>query len=126
MSTPSEFFIDLERGEICALERFLERSGSALASNVLEASSAVLSSALQAMHKPVQIAVQQLDQDAQVNELSVAMQLREEQADAAAHAFKRLTVSELDTMLEDEEASNDVSIALWKILDVIGPVEVHF
>ncbi|CAM8657489.1 hypothetical protein MCEMAEM21_00242 [Oxalobacteraceae bacterium] len=125
MSTPSEFFIDLERGEICALERFLERSGSALASNVLEASSAVLSSALQAMHKPVQIAVQQLDQDAQVNELSVAMQLREEQADAAAHAFKRLTVSELDTMLEDEEASNDVSIALWKILDVIGPVEVR-
>ena len=125
MSTPSEFFIDLERGEISALERFLERSGSALASNVLEASSAVLSSALQAMHKPVQIAVQQLDQDAQVNELSVAMQLREEQADAAAHAFKRLTVSELDTMLEDEEASNDVSIALWKILDVIGPVEVR-
>ena len=125
MSTPSEFFIDLERGEICALERFLERSGSALASNVLEASSAVLSSALQAMHKPVQIAVQQLDQDAQVNELSVAMQLREEQADAAAHAFKRLTVSELDTMLEDEEASNDVSIALWKILDVIGPIEVR-
>ena len=125
MSTPSEFFIDLERGEICALERFLERSGSALASNVLEASSAVLSSALQAMHKPVQIAVQQLDQDAQVNELSVAMQLREEQAAAAAHAFKRLTVSELDTMLEDEEASNDVSIALWKILDVIGPIEVR-
>ena len=125
MSTPSEFFIDLERGEICALERFLERSGSALASNVLEASSAVLSSALQAMHKPVQIAVQQLDQDAQVNELSVAMQLREEQADAAAHAFKRLTVSELDAMLEDEEASNDVSIALWKILDVIGPVDVR-
>ena len=120
MSTPSEFFIDLERGEICALERFLERSGSAL-----EASSTVLSSALQAMHKPVQIAVQQLDKDALVNELSVAMQLREEQADAAAHAFKRLTVSELDTMLEDEEASNDVSMALWKILDVIGPVEVH-
>ena len=125
MSTPSEFFIDLERGEICALERFLERSGSVLTSQSLEASSAVLSSALQAMHKPVRSAVQQLDQDAQVNELSVAMQLREEQADAAAHAFKRLTVSELDTMLEDEEASNDVSIALWKILDVIGPVEVR-
>ncbi|MCE2866810.1 MAG: hypothetical protein LW805_05560 [Oxalobacteraceae bacterium] len=125
MSTPSEFFIDLERGEICALERFLERSGSVLTSQSLEASSAVLSSALQAMHKPVRSAVQHLDQDAQVNELSVAMQLREEQADAAAHAFKRLTVSELDTMLEDEEASNDVSIALWKILDVIGPVEVR-
>ena len=125
MSTPSEFFIDLERGEICALERFLERSGSALASNSLEATSTVLSSALQAMYKPVQSAIQQLDQDALVNELSIAMQLREEQADAAARAFRRLTVSELDTMLEDEEASNDVSIALWKILDVIGPVEVR-
>jgi hypothetical protein len=53
------------------------------------------------------------------------MQLREEQATAAARAFRRLTVSDLDTMLEDEEASNDVSIALWKILDVIGPVEVR-
>ncbi len=125
MSTPSEFFIDLERGEICALERFLERSGSALASNALGATSTVLSSALQAMYKPVQSAIQQLDQDALVNELSIAMQLREEQADAAARAFRRLTVSELDTMLEDEEASNDVSIALWKILDVIGPVEVR-
>jgi hypothetical protein len=126
MRTPSEFFIDLERGEICALERFLERSGSVLTSNSPEASSTELSSALQAMHKPVQIAVQQLDQDALANEVSVAMQLREEQAAAAACAFRRLTVSELDTMLEDEEASNDVSVALWKILDVIGPVEVHF
>ena len=125
MSTPSEFFIDLERGEICALERFLERSGPVLTSKSLEASSTVLSSALQAMYKPVQSAIQQLDQDALVNELSIAMQLREEQADAAARAFRRLTVSELDTMLEDEEASNDVSIALWKILDVIGPVEVR-
>jgi hypothetical protein len=126
MRTPSEFFIDLERGEICALERFLERSGSVLTSNSPEASSTELSSALQAMHKPVQIAVQQLDQDALANEVSVAMQLRKEQAAAAARAFRRLTVSELDTMLEDEEASNDVSVALWKILDVIGPVEVHF
>jgi hypothetical protein len=40
-------------------------------------------------------------------------------------AFRRLTVSELDIMLEDEEASNDVSIALWKILDVIEPVKVR-
>ncbi len=125
MSTPSEFLIDLERGEICALERFLERSGSMLMSDSLEASLTVLSSALQAMHKPVQSAIQQLNKDAQVNEVSVAMQLREEQADAAARAFRRLTVSDLDTMLEDEEASNDVSIALWKILDVIGPVEVR-
>ena len=125
MRTPSEFFIDLERGEICALERFLERSGSVLTSNSPEASSTELSSALQAMHKPVQIAVQQLDQDALANEVSVAMQLREEQAAAAACAFRRLTVSELDTMLEDEEASNDVSVALWKILDVIGPVDVR-
>ncbi len=123
MSTPSEFFVELERGEICALERFLERSGSVLKSN--EDSSTILSSALQAMHKPVQSAVQQLDQDALANEVSVAMQLREEQATAAARAFRRLTVSDLDTMLEDEEASNDVSIALWKILDVIGPVEVR-
>lgn len=123
MSTPSEFFVELERGEICALERFLERSGSVLKSN--EDSSTILSSALQAMHKPVQSAVQQLDQDGLVSEVSVAMQLREEQATAAARAFRRLTVSDLDTMLEDEEASNDVSIALWKILDVIGPVEVR-
>jgi hypothetical protein len=50
MSTPSEFLIDLERGEICALERFLERSGSVLTSKSLEASSTVLSSALQAMY----------------------------------------------------------------------------
>lgn len=126
MSTPSEFSIELERGEICALQIFLERSGSALTSNSSEASSAALSSALQAMHKPVQSALQQLDQDALADEISVAMQLREEQADAAAHAFRRLTVSELDRMLEDEEASNDVSMALWKILDVIAPVEVHF
>jgi hypothetical protein len=28
-------------------------------------------------------------------------------------------------MLEDEEVSNDASLALWKILDVIGPIEVR-
>ena len=129
MSNTSEFFIDLERNEICALERFLERAGSVLTSESLEASSTVLSSALWAMHKSANSAVQQLNKNAQVNQVnqvnqvSVAIQLLEDQAEAAARAFRRLTVSELDIMLEDEEASNDVSIALWKILDVIEPVK---
>ena len=125
MSCTSEFFIDLVRNEVCALERFLERAGSVLTSKSLEASSTVLSSALWAMHKSANSAVQQLNKNAQVNQVSVAIQLLEEQAEAAARAFRRLTVSELDIMLGDEEASNDVSIALWKILEVIEPVKVR-
>lgn len=121
----SQFFIDLERGELCALDRFLERSRSTLNAAVLETSSAALSSALQAMQQTVRHAVQRLEKDALINEVSVAMQLLDEQADAAALAFRRLTVSELDLMLEDEEVSNDASLALWKILDVIGPIEVR-
>ena len=77
------------------------------------------------MQQTVRHAVQQLEKDALINEVSVAMQLLDEQADAAALAFRRLTVSELDLMLEDEEVSNDASLALWKILDVIGPIEVR-
>jgi len=122
---PSKFFIDLERGESCALDRFLERSGSFLNAAVLQTSSPLLSSALQSMQQNVRHAVKQLEQDALMNEVSVAMQLLQEQADAAAQAFRKLTVSELDLMLEDEEVSNDASLALWKILDVIGPVEVR-
>lgn len=125
MNTSGEFLVDLERGEICALERFLERSMSAFGESLREASYVVLASALQVMHKTVQSAIEQLNQNTLINEVSVAMQLRAEQADAAASAFKRLTVSELDRMLEDEEASNDASLALWKILDVIGPVDVQ-
>ncbi|MBM3365920.1 MAG: hypothetical protein FJY48_09465 [Betaproteobacteria bacterium] len=125
MGVPSKFFIDLERGELCALDRFLERSGSFLNAAVLQTSSPLLSSALQSMQQNVRHAVKQLEQDALMNEVSVAMQLLQEQADAAAQAFRKLTVSELDLMLEDEEVSNDASLALWKILDVIGPVEVR-
>jgi len=125
MGVPSKFFIDLERGELCALERFLERSGSFLNAAVLQISPSLLSSALQSMQQNVRHAVKQLEQDALMNEVSVAMQLLQEQADAAAQAFRKLTVSELDLMLEDEEVSNDASLALWKILDVIGPVEVR-
>ena len=121
----SQFFIDLERGELCALDRFLERSRLTMSGKVLQASSVPLSSALQAMQQTVRHAVQQLEKDALINEVSVAMQLLDEQADAAALAFRRLTVSELDLMLEDEEVSNDASLALWKILDVIGPIEVR-
>lgn len=125
MSVSSQFFIDLERGELCALDRFLERSRLTMSGKVLQASSVPLSSALQAMQQTVRHAVQQLEKDALINEVSVAMQLLDEQADAAALAFRRLTVSELDLMLEDEEVSNDASLALWKILDVIGPIEVR-
>ena len=125
MGVPSKFFIDLERGELCALDRFLERSGSFLNAAVLQTSSPLLSSALQSMQQNVRHAVKQLEQDALMNEVSVAMQLLQEQADAAAQAFRKLTVSELDLMLEDEEVSNGASLALWKILDVIGPVEVR-
>ncbi len=78
------------------------------------------------MHKSVNDALKQIDKNAQVNEFSVVMQLSEDQSAAAARAFKKLTTSELDTMLEDQEVSNDVSIALWKILDVIEPVSIRF
>ncbi len=78
------------------------------------------------MHKSVNDALKQIDKDAQVNEFSVVMQLSEDQSAAAARAFKKLTTSELDTMMEDQEVSNDVSIALWKILDVIEPVSIRF
>jgi hypothetical protein len=124
MATPSEFSIDLERGEICALQRFLERSGSSLTQGVFKTTSVVLESALQSMHRNVCEALQQLNQG-DTNLISVAVHLLEEQADAAAQAFRRITVSELDMMLEDEEVSNDASLALWKILDVIGPIEVR-
>ena len=125
MSRFSEFFIDLERSELFALERFLERSGSLLTSKSLETSLTALSSALKTMHKSVNDAVKQIDKDAQINEVCVAMQLGEDQIAAAARVFKRLTSSELDAMLEDQEASNDVSIALWKILDVIEPISIR-
>ena len=125
MSRFSEFFIDLERSELFALERFLERSGSLLTSKSLETSLTALSSALKTMHKSVNDALKQIDKYAQINEVCVAMQLGEDQAAAAARVFKKLTTSELDAMLEDQEASNEVSIALWKILDVIEPASVR-
>jgi len=125
MSRFSEFFIDLERSELSAIERLLERSGSFLASKSLETSLTALSSALKTMHKSVNDALKKIDKDAQINEVCVAMQLGEDQAAAAAGVFKKLTTSELDAMLEDQEASNDVSIALWKILDVIEPISIR-
>ena len=125
MSRFSEFFIDLERSELFALERFLERSGSLLTSKSLETSLTALSSALKTMHKSVNDALKQIDKYAQINEVCVAMQLGEDQIAAAARVFKKLTTSELDAMLEDQEASNEVSIALWKILDVIEPISIR-
>ena len=125
MSRFSEFFIDLERSELFALERFLERSGSLLTSKSLETSLTALSSALKTMHKSVNDALKKIDKDAQINEVCVAMQLGEDQAAAAAGVFKKLTTTELDAMLEDQEASNEVSIALWKILDVIEPISIR-
>jgi hypothetical protein len=126
MSSTSDFLIDFERGELCALDRFLECSEKGQRASMLEASHGLFLSALKVMHKNVRSAVSQIEHDTSIGEVSVAMQLLEEQADAAAHAFRRLTVSELDLMLEDEEASNDASVAIWKILDVIGPIAPVF
>lgn len=125
MGIPSKFFIDLEHAEICALERFLDRATMAFAAGVAGVSAQALESALESMRTTVYGALQQLNQDKPLSQISVAIQLLEEQADAAAAAFRRITVSELDVVLEDEEVSNDASLALWKILDVIGPIEVR-
>lgn len=125
MNSSSDFLIDFERGELCALDRFLECSEKVHANKMIENSSATLISALKAMQTNVRSALSQIEHDLRIGEVSVAMQLAEEQANAAAQAFRRLTVSELDLMLEDEEVSNDVSLAIWKILDVIGPIEVR-
>ena len=125
MSSSSDFLIDLERGELCALDRFLECSEKVHANTMIETSSPTLISALKAMQTNVRSALSQIEHDTRIGEVSVAMQLAEEQANAAAQAFRRLTVSELDLMLEDEDVSNDASLAIWKILDVIGPIEVR-
>lgn len=77
------------------------------------------------MQASVREAIRTNNVNAATGEVSVLMRLSPDEAAAAELAFKSLKMSELDVWLGDENDSNQVLMALWKVLDVIGPVEVR-
>jgi len=125
MTMTTEFLVDLEPEELATLGRFLERYGSCLPTLPRNGNNHRLPSALQIMQASVREAIRTNNVNAATGEVSVLMRLSPDEAAAAEHAFKRLKMSELDVWLGDENDSNHVLMALWKVLDVIGPVEVR-
>lgn len=120
----NEFIVDLEPEEIATLGRFLKRYGSLLPTPSADDGEDLLCSAVDIMEAGVREAARTTNPHELTGEVSVRIRLSQDQADAAAKAFKGLKMSELDLWLGDEHDSNEVLMALWKILDVIGPVEI--
>ena len=124
MGMRADFLVSFERDELAALDRFFALFDSPGAFAVPSRSPELLSRALSAMQADIRKACADMQQDAA--DLPVHLSLDSDEAQAASEAFKKLKVRELEVAFGDDLGSTDASIALWKMLDVISPVDIAF
>lgn len=124
MGMRADFLVSFERDELAALDRFFALFDSPGAFAVPPRSPELLSRALSAMQADIRKACADMQQDA--TDLPVHLSLDSDEAQAASEAFKKLKVRELEIAFGDDLGSTDASIALWKMLDVISPVDFAF
>ena len=125
MGMRADFLVSFERDELAALDRFFALFDSPSAFAVPSRSPELLSRALSAMQADIHKACAALGDGAE-SELPVHLSLDSEEAQAASEAFKKLKVRELEVAFGDDLGSTDASIALWKMLDVLSPVDFAF
>ena len=124
MGMRADFLVSFERDELAALDRFFVLFGSPDAFAVPPRSPELLSRALSAMQSDIHKACAHMPGDA--TDLPVQLSLDSDEAQAASEAFKKLKVRELEVAFGDDLGSTDASVALWKMLDVLSPVELDF
>ncbi len=125
MGMRADFLVSFERDELAALDRFFALFDSPGAFAVPSRSPELLSRALSAMQADIHKACIELSDGAEA-ELPVHLSLDSDEAQAASEAFKKLKVRELEIAFGDDLGSTDASIALWKMLDVLSPVDISF
>ncbi len=119
MGKRADFLVTFERDELVALQRFFSLFSSPGAFAVAPHSPELLSKALLAMQADISKACTDMAADGAAD-LPVHLSLDEDEALAASQAFKKLKVSELEVAFGDEDGPTDASLALWKMLDVLG------
>ena len=112
----SEFSFSLNRAELFAL-------GNLMASFPLEGSETAGTRYL----------VRHLDQlcssmrsQVAVEDCEISLSLEQTEADALARLLGRLTVDQIETMLDDESMADTASLAIWNILTVLRPISLSF
>ena len=125
MGMRADFVVSFERDELAALDRFFALFDSPGAFAVQSRTPDLLSRALSAMQADVRKACVELG-DVAASDLPVHLSLDSDEAQAASEAFKKLKVRELEVAFGDDLGSTDASVALWKMLDVLSPVEIDF
>lgn len=123
MGMRADFLVSFERDELAALDRFFVLFDSPGAFAVQSRTPELLSRALSAMQADIRKACVELG-DGAASDLAVHLRLDSDEAQAASEAFKKLKVRELEVAFGDDLGSTDASIALWKMLDVLSPVEI--
>ncbi len=125
MGMRADFLVSFERDELAALDRFFALFSSPGAFAVPSRSPELLTRALAAMQADIRKACTEMG-DVALSELPVQLSLDSDEAQVATEAFKKLKVRELEIAFGDDLCSTEASVALWKMLDVISPIDFAF
>ena len=125
MGMRADFLVSFERDELAALDRFFVLFDSPGAFAVPSSSPELLSRALASMQADIRKACIALTEKPSAD-LPVRLSLDSDEAEAASETFKKLKVRELEVAFGDDLCSTDASVALWKMLDVLSPLDFGF
>ncbi len=122
----SDFSVSLNRDELFALEKLIagvamEGPGSsALPANDLKTDTTHY------LLNHLGAACSSMRADASPEQCSISFSLEASQADSLASWIGRLTVVQIEAVVDDADAADSASLALWNLMEVLRPVSLHF
>ena len=124
MARQCDFSVFLECDELLALERLI--SAIAGPDRALSAHVQGLPSGMtDYLQRHLDVACSSARAQTQPDAISLSLSLDSEDAEKLAHWIGRLTVNEIETVLDDADAADTASLALWSLMATLRPVELH-
>lgn len=126
MPRQNDFSIFLSRDELLALQKFI--SGCAPDSPAVTQAmpGGFVAQAANYLHTELSQVCASLGTTEAEEAFSLSMSLAEDHADALAGWIGRLTVNQIECVVDDADTADAASLALWNLMDVLKPFNLVF
>ena len=126
MATQSYFSVSLDRDELLALETFIRAFSDTTGSDAVSSYANLSVGTADYLRQYLNHACSSMEAKRVTDPIFLSLNLGDEEADLLAHWIGRLTVSDIENVVDDADIADTASLALWNLRLALKPMSLGF
>lgn len=125
MNNADTFVVYLDSAELSSLEALFALLESDNNTELAQRFAFMTGPARQ-LHEQLRSALDHLDKETRFNEVRIDLHMTPDHIEILSHFIRKVRLSELVSVIQDEERATEASLGLWKLADAARPITLEF